>query len=196
MSSWPSAHVPANRSVTRPTTVTTTRATPDSSNRTWVRRTRYTPAVTIVAAWIRAETGVGPAIASGSQTWSGTWADFPIAPAKSSRAMAVAAPLVSVAPAVPKTSSKSSVPNFATINARPISIAVSPIRVVMNAFLAAFAFSVLSNQKPISRYEQSPTPSQPRYRTRKFSPRTSISMKNTKRFRYEKNRPYRGSPCM
>ncbi len=28
----------------------------------------YTPAVTIVAAWMRAETGVGPAIASGSQT--------------------------------------------------------------------------------------------------------------------------------
>ena len=30
-------------------------------------RPRYTPAVTIVAAWISAETGVGPAIASGSQ---------------------------------------------------------------------------------------------------------------------------------
>ena len=28
----------------------------------------YTPAVTIVAAWMSAETGVGPAIASGSQT--------------------------------------------------------------------------------------------------------------------------------
>ena len=28
----------------------------------------YTPAVTMVAAWIRAETGVGPSMASGSQT--------------------------------------------------------------------------------------------------------------------------------
>jgi hypothetical protein len=28
----------------------------------------YTPAVTIVAAWISAETGVGPSIASGSHT--------------------------------------------------------------------------------------------------------------------------------
>ena len=28
----------------------------------------YTPAVTMVAAWIRALTGVGPTIASGSQT--------------------------------------------------------------------------------------------------------------------------------
>jgi hypothetical protein len=31
----------------------------------------YTPAVTIVAAWISAETGVGPSIASGSQTYRG-----------------------------------------------------------------------------------------------------------------------------
>ena len=38
-----------------------------SANSTLVRATRYTPAVTIVAAWISAETGVGPAIASGSQ---------------------------------------------------------------------------------------------------------------------------------
>ena len=30
--------------------------------------TMYTPAVTMVAAWISAETGVGPSIASGSQT--------------------------------------------------------------------------------------------------------------------------------
>jgi hypothetical protein len=31
-----------------------------------LRATRYTPAVTMVAAWIRAETGVGPSMASGS----------------------------------------------------------------------------------------------------------------------------------
>jgi hypothetical protein len=36
----------------------------------------------MVAAWIRAETGVGPSIASGNQTWSGNWALFPTAPAK------------------------------------------------------------------------------------------------------------------
>jgi hypothetical protein len=40
----------------------------------------HTPAVTIVAAWINAETGVGPSIASGNQTWNGNWADLPIAP--------------------------------------------------------------------------------------------------------------------
>ena len=37
-------------------------------NNTALRPTMYTPAVTIVAAWISAETGVGPSIASGSQT--------------------------------------------------------------------------------------------------------------------------------
>ena len=37
-------------------------------NSTALRPIMYTPAVTIVAAWIRAETGVGPSIASGSQT--------------------------------------------------------------------------------------------------------------------------------
>ena len=44
----------------------------------------YTPAVTIVAAWISAETGVGPSIASGSQTYSGICADLPVAPTNSS----------------------------------------------------------------------------------------------------------------
>ena len=39
----------------------------------------------MVAAWISAETGVGPSIASGSQVWSGTWADFANAPTQISR---------------------------------------------------------------------------------------------------------------
>jgi len=38
------------------------------------------PAATIVAAWMSADTGVGPSIASGSQTCSGICADLPIAP--------------------------------------------------------------------------------------------------------------------
>ena len=50
-----------------------------------------TPAVTMVAAWIRAETGVGPSIASGSQVCSGNCADLPIAPMKSSRQASVIA---------------------------------------------------------------------------------------------------------
>ena len=56
-----------------------------------MRTIRKTPAVTIVAAWIRAETGVGPSIASGSQKYSGSWALLPVAPRNSRAAMPVAA---------------------------------------------------------------------------------------------------------
>ena len=51
---------------------------------------------------------------------------------------------------------------------------------------AAAAFALFSNQKPISRYEQRPTPSQPTNITGKFDPRTSTSMNAANRFRYEK----------
>ncbi len=44
----------------------------------------------MVAAWMSADTGVGPAMASGSQTNSGIWADLPMAPMSSITAMKVA----------------------------------------------------------------------------------------------------------
>ncbi len=52
----------------------------DSSNSGDMRATMKMPAVTIVAAWISAEIGVGPSIESGSQTCSGNCALLPIAP--------------------------------------------------------------------------------------------------------------------
>ena len=58
----------ANSAVNEPTSATTRLATGAAAKSAELRATRYTPAVTIVAAWISAETGVGPAIASGSQT--------------------------------------------------------------------------------------------------------------------------------
>ncbi len=48
--------------------------------------TRTTPAFTIVAAWMSAETGAGPAMASGSHSWSGNCADLPMAPPSIRRA--------------------------------------------------------------------------------------------------------------
>ena len=45
-----------------------------------IRAIRNTPAVTIVAECKRAETGVGPSIASGNQVCKPNCADFPIAP--------------------------------------------------------------------------------------------------------------------
>src|SRR4029079_18186010 len=151
MSNWAIAHVAANNAVTTPTTSTTVSATPEISKSTCERTTRYTPAVTIVAAWISADTGVGPAIASGNQTCKGSCADFPIAPAKSSSAITVAASFVSIDPAVPKITSKSSVPNLNTSSVDPTSISVSPIRVVMNAFFAASALPGTVYQNPINR---------------------------------------------
>ena len=48
--------------------------------------------MTMVAAWIRADTGVGPSMASGSQLNSGIWADLPVAARNRSSTAAVAVP--------------------------------------------------------------------------------------------------------
>ena len=71
---------PVNRAVVAPITSTNDSATSEYSNSGDIRATMNTPAVTIVAAWISAEIGVGPSIESGSQTCSGICADLPIAP--------------------------------------------------------------------------------------------------------------------
>ena len=51
----------------------------------------------MVAAWISADTGVGPAMASPSHDCSGNCADLPQAPTSSSRPIAVIAPWLAVA---------------------------------------------------------------------------------------------------
>ena len=59
----------------------------------------------------------------------------------------------------------------------------SPTRLVTNAFLPATAADSRSNQNEIRRYEQAPTPSQPRKLSRKLSPSTSMSIEKANRFR-------------
>ena len=71
-----------NSAVIAPITITTDSAVSDSSNSGDMRATMKMPAVTIVAAWISAEIGVGPSIESGSHTCSGNCALLPIAPMK------------------------------------------------------------------------------------------------------------------
>ena len=78
-----------NSAVVAPMTVTNDNAVSDSSNKGLMRATMKIPAVTIVAAWINAEIGVGPSIESGSHTCSGTCALLPIAPTKSPMQIAV-----------------------------------------------------------------------------------------------------------
>src|SRR3546814_2228473 len=77
--------VAAKNAVEAPITVTTASAVSEYSNSGDMRHTRNTPAVTIVAAWISAETGVGPSIASGSHVCRPSCADLPMAPMHSSR---------------------------------------------------------------------------------------------------------------
>ena len=91
MSFWATAIVAANKAVITPTQAIMSGTQSAAAVSTGLMRTmRNTPAVTIVAAWISAETGVGPSIASGSQKYSGSWALLPVAPRNSRAPMAVA----------------------------------------------------------------------------------------------------------
>ncbi len=143
--------------------------------------------MTIVAAWISADTGVGPSIASGSQTYSGICALLPVAPTNSSRQIVEIAPnpaaSTGIVAAASATARKSSVPNVKNTRNIPRMNPQSPIRFVMKAFLPASDALFFSYQNPISRYEQSPTPSQPTNITRKLPPSTRVSMKKQNRFR-------------
>ncbi len=62
----------------------------------------------------------------------------------------------------------------------------SPMRLTMKAFFPASDALFFLNQNPMSRYEQRPTPSHPTNSRGRLPPRTSSSMKNVNRFRYEK----------
>src|SRR3954452_10521412 len=91
MSRCETATVAANSAVAAPTQAMSVGTQSDDTVSTGLTRViRYTPDVTIVAAWMSAETGVGPAMASGSHTYSGSCADFPDAPTKSRTATTVA----------------------------------------------------------------------------------------------------------
>src|SRR5512136_2912470 len=81
----------ANTAVTPPTMATVNSAVGESAKMKFDLATMYTPAVTMVAAWINADTGVGPAIASGNHTYSGNCADLPTAPTNNNSAIGVAA---------------------------------------------------------------------------------------------------------
>src|SRR2546428_10415846 len=96
MSHCLSAIVAANRAVSAPTPATTALETGASANSRLQRATRYTPAVTMVAAWMSAETGVGPAMASGNHVYKGICADLPVQPRKRNSVIAV----IAVPPAV------------------------------------------------------------------------------------------------
>ncbi|MBV6496772.1 MAG: hypothetical protein JFAIHJKO_01900 [Pyrinomonadaceae bacterium] len=86
------AIVAAKSAVTAPTSDTICCASGTAEYNGAERVTRYTPAVTIVAAWISAETGVGPAIASGNHTYKGICADLPVTPISKNKVIATINP--------------------------------------------------------------------------------------------------------
>src|ERR671918_453449 len=84
MSLWATATVAANNAVATPMIAMTFGAQLyDTAVIGLIRVMRNTPAVTIVAAWISADTGVGPSIASGNQKYNGSCALLPQAPRNS-----------------------------------------------------------------------------------------------------------------
>ena len=85
ISNWVKAIVDANKAVKAPINVIKVRTLGAYSKRGDNLHTIKTPAVTIVAACINAETGVGPSIASGNHVCKKSWADLPIAPIKSKK---------------------------------------------------------------------------------------------------------------
>ena len=94
----------------------------------------------MVAACISAETGVGPAMASGSQVYSGICALLPIAPTKSSRQMSEIMPLLGRAlplRTAAKMPEKSAVPKWLNNKKTAKSKPKSPMRFIINALRAA-----------------------------------------------------------
>src|SRR5256885_14849519 len=90
----------------------------DGANSPPERATRSPPAVTIVAAWINADTGVGPCIASGSHVNRGICADLPVQPRNrnSVTAVTVAPAGVDTAPARADTGPKTRQPGAPRIS--------------------------------------------------------------------------------
>ena len=162
----------------------------------------YTPAVTIVAAWINAETGVGPSIASGNHVCSPIWADFPMAPINNSTQMTVKTgqsyPRNTKVELTKKgangnTTWKSSDLKIKKIETIPIVRAKSAIRLTTNALIAALFACKRVYQKLIKRYEHKPTPSQPRNKITKLSPVTKVNIKKVNNDKYDIKRGKWGS---
>ena len=104
----------------------------------------------MVAAWISADTGVGPSIASSSQDCSGTCADLPHAPSSSRNPRAVATPLPPDGTWW-NTPVNDTEPNSANIKKMATVRPKSPTRLTTNAFFAATAAEFRCCQNPISR---------------------------------------------
>ena len=101
----------------------------------------------MVAAWISADTGVGPAMASGSHVWSGNWPLLPMIPMN--RQIAPASRRSCWAPwlrAYVLMPTMLNVPAAKNVMITPIIRPMSPVRVVRNALMAARELTPSSHQ--------------------------------------------------
>ena len=115
------------------------------------------PATTMVLECSRADTGVGPSIAEGSQGCSPNWADLPVAAIIRPKSGSVRSVLL-----VPEniwciSHELTFMANHAMVKIRPI----SPTRLYTTACRAAVFASARPYHQPISRNDIMPTPSQP-----------------------------------
>lgn len=167
--------------------------------------TKKIPAVTIVAAWIKAETGVGPSMASGNQACKPSWADLPNAP--SNKKKQITFNKLNSTPKKKKLEldkygiilnkvKKFNDPISLKIKTIPVKIKKSPIRLTSMAFKADFNAGRRVFQKLINKYEHKPTPSQPKNKTIKLSEVTRINIKKTNKHKYEINLGKLGSEYM
>ncbi len=104
----------------------------------------------MVAAWMSALIGVGPAIASGSQVCSGTWALLPATPASRSIVAATSVP-ADISGTFASTSAMRKLPAAPPSTKMPNRKPTSPRRVTRNALTAARELPRSSHQWPMRR---------------------------------------------
>src|SRR5690606_187977 len=173
-----------------------------SSGKSWARTT--VPAATIVAAWMSADAGVGPSMASGSQSWNGSCADLPATP-RTTRTMATvsgsatSARRATTRPSTETTSQRWTialidvVPAWTASATRPRTIPTSARRVTRSALVAARFADSLTDRCPMSRNEHQPITSQPTSVRSTSSEWTTSIIAAVKRETVAANDRYRGS---
>lgn len=182
MSFWADPIKPAIKTVNDPKSVISHKTLGAFCKKIEQRINKKTPAVTIVAAWISAETGVGPSIASGNQVCRPIWADLPTAPINKKLATSEVTDWGAYKTSTSKVA-KSTVSKIKNTKAIPLKKNKSPTLLTKNALVAALPAWARVDQKPMSRYEQIPTPYQPKNKIKKFPAETRTNIKNVNKLK-------------
>lgn len=156
----------------------------------WNRTIRKMPATTIVLECSRADTGVGPSMADGSQGCNPNWADFPVAAIRRPASGTISELLVrKICCSSQELECRQ---NQAIDKINPM----SPMRLYRIACRAAVLASVRPYHHPIRRKDMIPTPSHPINSWNKLlaDVKMIIVIRNVRR--YLTNRSRCGSECM